>query len=69
VGFSALKCYADNGQRPINNNPVENAIRPIAIGRKNWLFAGSQLAGHRSANIQSLLYTAKVNGLDPAARA
>jgi hypothetical protein len=35
--WSALTRYADNGQRPIDNNPVENAIRPIAIGRKNWL--------------------------------
>jgi transposase len=65
--WPALTRYADNGERPIDNNPVENAIRPIAIGRKNWLFAGSEMAGQRAANIQSLLYTAKLNGLDPAA--
>ena len=49
------------------NNPVENAIRPIAIGKKNWLFAGSERAGKRAAAIQSLLGTAKLNGLEPCA--
>jgi len=52
---------------PIDNNPVENVIRPIAIGKKNWLFTGSERAGKRAAAIQSLLATAKLNGLDPAA--
>ena len=52
---------------PIDNNPVENAIRPIALGKKNWLFAGSERAGKRAAAIQSLLATAKLNGLEPAA--
>jgi hypothetical protein len=47
--------------------PVENSIRPIALGRKNWLFVGSERAGKRAAAIQSLLATAKLNGLDPAA--
>jgi transposase len=65
--WQALKRYAENGERPIDNNPAENAIRPIAIGRKNWLFAGSEQAGQRAAAIQSLLATAKLNGLDPAA--
>jgi hypothetical protein len=51
---------------PIDNNPVENAIRPIALGKKNWLFTGSERAGKRAAAIQSLLATAKLNGLDPA---
>ncbi len=59
--------YAETGDLPIDNNPVENAIRPIAIGKKNWLFAGSERAGHRAAAIQSLLATAKLNGLEPAA--
>jgi hypothetical protein len=49
------------------NNAVENAIRPIALGRKNWLFTGSERAGQRAAAIQTLLGTAKLNGLDPAA--
>ncbi|MCW5618644.1 MAG: IS66 family transposase, partial [Nitrosomonas sp.] len=58
--------YADTGYLPIDNNPVENAIRPIALGRKNWLFAGSERAGIRAAAIQSLLGTTKLNGLNPA---
>jgi hypothetical protein len=52
---------------PIDNNPVENIIRLIVLGRKNWLFVGSERAGKRAAAIQSLLATAKLNGLDPAA--
>ena len=46
---------------------MEIAIRPIALGKKNWLFAGSERAGQRAAVIQTLLGTAKLNGLDPAA--
>jgi transposase len=64
--WAALRRYATQGNLPIDNNPVENAIRPIAIGKKNWLFAGSERAGKRAAAIQSLLGTAKLNGLDPA---
>ena len=65
--WPALVRYADSGVLPIDNNPVENAIRPIAIGKKNWLFAGSERAGKRAAAIQSLLGTARLNGLDPHA--
>ena len=65
--WPAFAGYAETGDLPIDNNPVENAIRPIAIGKKNWLFAGSERAGKRAAAIQSLLGTAKLNGLDPAA--
>ena len=65
--WPALCRYADSGHLPIDNNPVENDIRPIAIGKRNWLFTGSERAGKRAAAIQSLLYTAKLNGLDPAA--
>ena len=64
--WNALVRYADSGILPIDNNPVENAIRPIAIGKKNWLFAGSERAGRRAAAIQSLFATAKLNGLDSA---
>jgi len=64
--WTALERYASSGTLPIDNNPVENAIRPIAIGKKNWLFAGSERAGRRAAAIQSLFATAKLNGLDPA---
>lgn len=65
--WTALTLYATDGVLPIDNNPVENIIRPIAIGKKNWLFVGSERAGKRAAAIQSLLATAKLNGLDPAA--
>ncbi|NHZ38522.1 IS66 family transposase [Massilia rubra] len=64
--WPALQRYASSGSLPIDNNPVENAIRPIAIGKKNWLFAGSERAGRRAAAIQSLFATARLNGLDPA---
>jgi transposase len=64
--WAALERYSTAGHYPIDNNPVENAIRPIAIGKKNWLFAGSERAGMRAAAIQSLFATAKLNGVDPA---
>lgn len=59
--------YLDDGRYPIDNNPIESAIRPIALGRKNWLFAGSEQAGKRAAAIMSLLATAKANDRDPHA--
>jgi transposase len=65
--WPALARYAEDGAYPIDNNPIENAIRPIALGRKNWLFAGSKTAGQRAAAIMSLLATAKANGLEPHA--
>ncbi len=65
--WASLIRYAQTGNLPIDNNPVENAIRPIAIGKKNWLFAGSERAGKRAAAIQSLFATAKLNGIEPAA--
>jgi hypothetical protein len=65
--WPALSRYANSGALPIDNNPVENAIRPICLGKKNWLFTGSERAGKRAAAIQSLLATAALNGLDPAA--
>jgi len=64
--WSALARYIESGEYPIDNNPIENSIRPIAIGKKNWLFAGSERAGVRAAAIQSLIATAKLNGIDPA---
>jgi transposase len=63
----AFARYLDDGRYPIDNNPVENAIRPIALGRKNWLFAGSETAGRRAAAIMSLIASAKANGHDPFA--
>jgi transposase len=65
--WPAIMRYAASGILPIDNNPVENAIRPIALGKKNWLFAGSERAGIRAASIQTLLATAKANGIEPFA--
>lgn len=65
--WPALVRYATDGALPIDNNPIENAIRPVCVGKKNWLFTGSERAGQRAAAIQSLLGTAALNGLDPAA--
>lgn len=49
---------------PVDNNAVENAIRPIELGRRNWLFMGSQQAGERAAVLMSLIESAKLNGHD-----
>ncbi|MBC7940276.1 MAG: IS66 family transposase [Chitinophagaceae bacterium] len=65
--WAALTRYIDDGELPIDNNWVENRIRPIAIGRQNWLFAGSLRAGKRAAAVMSLIQSAKLNGLDPYA--
>ena len=65
--WSALTRYIDDGQLPIDNNWIENQIRPIAIGRSNWLFAGSLRAGQRAAAVMSLIQSAKMNGHDPYA--
>ena len=63
--WAALIRYLDDGDLPIDNNHVENRIRPVALGRANWLFAGSLRAGQRAATIMSLIQTAKLNGHDP----
>jgi transposase len=65
--WQALTRYIDDGDVPISNNWVENQIRPIALGRANWLFAGSLRAGKRAAAIMSLVHSAKTNGHDPYA--
>ena len=59
--------YIDDGMLPADNNWVENQIRPIALGRSNWLFAGSLRAGQRAAAIMSLVHSARLNGHDPCA--
>jgi transposase len=51
----------------MDNNTIERQIRPIALGKKNWLFAGSDNGGERAAAIYSLLNSAKLNGIDPEA--
>jgi transposase len=63
----ALTRFIDDGELPIDNNWVENQIRPIALGRNNWLFAGSLRAGKRAAAIMSLVHSARLNGHDPYA--
>jgi transposase len=65
--WTALTRYIDDGTLAIDNNAVERAIRPLVLGRKNWLFAGSDAGGERAAAIYSLIETAKLNGLDPEA--
>ena len=59
--------YLDDGNLPIDNNWAENQMRPWALGRKNWLFAGSLESGQRAANVMSLVQSARLNGLDPYA--
>jgi transposase len=61
----ALTANLGDGRVPIDNNHVENLMRPWAMGRKAWLFAGSELAGQRAAVVMSLLQSAKLHGHDP----
>ena len=65
--WAALTRFLDDGQLPVDNNWIENRIRPIALGRNNWLFAGSLRAGQRAAAVMSLIQSARMNGLDPYA--
>lgn len=65
--WAALTRYLDDGAVPIDNNWVENQIRPWALGRSNWLFAGSLRSGQRAAAIMTLIQSAKLNGHDPYA--
>ncbi|MDU7588322.1 MAG: IS66 family transposase [Acidovorax sp.] len=65
--WAALVRFAGDGQLPVDNNWLENQIRPIAIGRNNWLFAGSLRAGQRAAAVMSLIQSARMNGHDPYA--
>jgi transposase len=57
--------YTENGGWPIDNNVAENAMRPFSIGRKTWLFSNSQRGATASANLYSLIETAKANGREP----
>jgi hypothetical protein len=65
--WPALTRYRDDGRIEIDNNVAERALRSVALGRKNYLFAGSNEGGERAAAIYSLIGTAKLNGLDPEA--
>ena len=62
-----LTGYVEDGCYPIDNNRAENSIRPFVIGRKNWLFSASQKGARSSANLYSIIETAKANGLEPYA--
>ena len=63
----ALTRYRDDGTIEMDNNAAERALRVVALGRKNYLFAGSDIGGERAAAIYTLIGTAKLNGIDPDA--
>ncbi|AIP32791.1 transposase IS66 family protein [Paraburkholderia xenovorans LB400] len=65
--WEALMRYCDGGQSEIDNLPVERALRGVAIGRRDYLFAGADSGGDRGAAIYSLIGTAKLSGIDPQA--
>jgi transposase len=67
VRWEALARYAEDGRIEMDNNIVEREIRPVALGKKNWMFAGSDAGGERAAAMYSLLNSAKLNGLNPEA--
>ena len=62
-----LAPYLEDGRLEIDNNLCENAIRPTAVGKKNWLFFGEALAGQRSAIIYSIIESCRRRGIDPHA--
>jgi hypothetical protein len=63
--WSRLVNYLQDGRLEIDNNLIENAVRPVAVGRKNWLFAGSHDGARRSALVYSLVATARMNDIEP----
>jgi transposase len=63
--WRALRRYVDDGLLEIDNNAAERALRSVVLGRKNYLFLGSDSGGERAASLYSLIATAKLNGLDP----
>jgi transposase len=65
--FKKLEVYLTDGRLEIDNNAAERAMRPLALGRKNWLFAGSDNGGIRAASLITLIETAKLNGVNPQA--
>jgi transposase len=65
--WEALTRFLDDGRVELDTNPVERAIRPVALGRKNHLFAGSDGGGHRWAVVATLIETARLNGVEPYA--
>lgn len=67
LGRCGVAPFLDDGSVPIDNNWVENQIRPWALGRSNWLFAGSLRSGQRETNMMSLIQSVQINSLDPQA--
>ena len=65
--WAALTRFVRDARLPVDNNHIENQIRPFAICRKNWFFAGSLQAGKRAAAVMSLIQSARMNGHDPYA--
>lgn len=65
--WSAFTLFLDDGRVCLSNNAAERALRGIALGRKSWLFAGSDRGGQRAAAMYSLIVSAKMNGVDPQA--
>ena len=65
--WPGLSRFLLDGDVPVDNNHIENQMRPWALGRRNWLFIGSELAGQRAAVVMSLLQSAKLNGHGPQA--
>ena len=65
--WAGLVRYAEDGRLEIDNNRCENAIRPFVVGRKNWLFSDTVKGARSSANLYSLIETAKANQLEPYA--
>ena len=65
--WPALCRFLDNGRLEIDNNIAERALRGVAVGRRNWLFAGSRAGGERAAAIYTVIQTCKANGVDPQA--
>jgi len=63
--WASFTRYTQDGHLSIDNNAAERAIRPLALGRKNWMFAGSDLGGQRAATIYSLIETCKLNNINP----
>ncbi|MHA6688502.1 IS66 family transposase [Mesorhizobium sp. A556] len=65
--WEALVRFTTDGHLEMENNAAERAIRPLALGRRNWTFAGSDSGGQRAAALYTIIETARMNGLDPEA--
>jgi transposase len=65
--WAALTRFLDDGRLCMSNNAAEREIRPLALGRRNWTFAGSDAGGRRAAAIYTLIQTARLNDVDPQA--